>query len=140
VKQVDELPMRFKTVDAENGRSVKAWTIAWVVTCALAAFGTRILWDFATIPTIVGVLINLTVGFFWVLAIVKQVNAMDELQPEIFLDAAATTLGVGVVCGLSYELLEDIRLISFQPEIPHLVLLMCLTFMASRILGYRRYR
>jgi uncharacterized membrane protein len=132
--------MRFKTVDAENGRNVKAWTIAWVVTCALAAFGTRILWDFATIPTIVGVLINLTVGFFWVLAIVKQVNAMDELQPEIFLDAAATTLGVGVVCGLSYELLEDIRLISFQPEIPHLVLLMCLTFMASRILGYRRYR
>ncbi|MFT4631143.1 MAG: hypothetical protein ACI8PP_002710 [Candidatus Pseudothioglobus sp.] len=98
------------------------------------------MWDFATIPTIVSVLINLTAGFFWVPALVKQVSAMDELQRKIFLDAAATTLGVGVVCGLSYALLEDIRLINFEPQVPHLVFLMCLTFMAGIVLRPGRYR
>jgi hypothetical protein len=44
------------------------------------------------------------------------------------------------VCGLSYELLEDIRLISFEPEIAHLVILMGLTFMAVMIAGHRKYR
>jgi hypothetical protein len=87
---------------------VKAWTIPWVVTCALATFGPRVVWDLATIPTIARVLINLTAGVFRVLSIVKQVSAMDELQRKIYLDAVATTLGVGVVNGLSYALLEDI--------------------------------
>ena len=62
------------------------------------------------------------------------------MQQKIFLDSAALTLGVGLVCGLGYELLEDIRLISFQPEISHLGILMCLTFLAGNIAGHRKYR
>ena len=65
---------------------------------------------------------------------------MDELKRKIFIGAAATTLGVGVVCGLSYALLEDIRLFNFEPQVPHLVLLMCLTFMGGIVLRPGRYR
>jgi hypothetical protein len=32
------------------------------------------------------------------------------------------------VFGVSYEMLEDIKLITFEPEISHLHLLMCLTY------------
>jgi hypothetical protein len=45
-----------------------------------------------------------------------------------------------LVCGLSYELLEDIKLIPVEPEISHLVVLMCLTFLAGMIFGHRKYQ
>jgi hypothetical protein len=50
------------------------------------------------------------------------------------------TLGVGLVSSSSYELLEDIQLITFEPEISHVILLMGLTFFAGMILGDRKYR
>ena len=65
---------------------------------------------------------------------------LDELQRKIQLDAMALTLGVGMVVGVSYELLEDIKLITFEPEISHLILLMCLTYCIGIILGNRRYQ
>ncbi len=52
----------------------------------------------------------------------------------------ALTLGVGLVVGVSYELLEDIKLITFEPEISHLILLMCLTYCIGIIVGNRRYQ
>ena len=116
------------------------WTAAWLASFAVAAFGPRLIWDFATLPTILGVLINLGVGFGMIVVNKQNVRGWDELQQKIFLDAAAFTLGVGLVCGLSYELLEDIRLISFEPEIGHLIILMGLTFMAGMIAGHRKYR
>ena len=82
-------------------------TFAWVATMAVAAFGPRFLWDYATLPATLGVLVN---------------------------------LAVGLVCGLCYELLEDIRLIALEPEISHLVMLMSLTFLVSMIVGHRRYQ
>jgi hypothetical protein len=70
----------------------------------------------------------------------RHLRGLDELHRKIFVDTCALTLGVGLVSGLSYELLEDVRLISFQPEIPHLVILMCLTFLVGLIAGHRKYR
>jgi xanthosine utilization system XapX-like protein len=52
----------------------------------------------------------------------------------------ALTLGVGLVVGMSYELLEDIKLISFEPQIPHLIMLMGFTYIIGIILGNRRYQ
>jgi len=52
----------------------------------------------------------------------------------------AISLGVGLVCGLSYELLEDIKLITFEPEVSHLIMLMALTYMVGVIAGNRRYK
>jgi xanthosine utilization system XapX-like protein len=65
---------------------------------------------------------------------------LDELQRKIELDAMALTLGVGMVVGVSYELLEDIKLITFEPEISHLIILMGLTFGIGIIVGNRRYQ
>jgi len=109
----------------KNTARLGYWTLAWVVTMAAAAFGPKLVWDFATVPTIVAVLINLAVGFGMILANRRHLQGLDEMQRKIFLDAGALTLGVGLVCGLSYELLEDIKLISFEPQISHLVILMC---------------
>lgn len=125
---------------ARNTVRLAYWTGAWVLTMAVVAFGPKLLWNFDTLLTIVAVLINLTVGLGMILANKRHLQGMDEMHQKIFLDAGAITLGVGLVCGLGYELLDDIRLISFDPEISHLVILMSLTFLVSMIAGHRKYR
>lgn len=124
----------------KNTTRLKVWTAAWVLTTAIAAFGPKLAWGFATLPTIGAQLLNLGTGIGMIMATRRYVLGLDEMQQKIFLHAGALTLGVGLVCGLSYDLLEDVRLISFQPEISHLVILMCVTFLAGTIFGHRRYR
>jgi hypothetical protein len=124
----------------KNATRLKVWTAAWVLTSAIAAFGPKLAWDFATLPTIGAQLLNLGTGIGMIVATRRHVLGLDEMQQKIFLQAGALTLGVGLVCGLSYELLEDVRLISFEPQISHLVMLMCLTFLAGTVAGYWRYR
>ena len=123
-----------------NSIRLAYWTFAWVATMAVAAFGPKLIWDFATLPTIIAVLIHLSVGFGMVLANRSYLHGLDELHQKIFLDACALTLGFGLVCGLGYELLEDRKLIAFEPEISHLVILMTVTFMIGMIAGHRRYQ
>ena len=90
--------------------------------------------------SILGILANIAIGFGMILATKQHLQGLDEMQQKIFRDAAVQSLGVGLVCASSYELLEDIKLIAFQPEIPHIIILMCLTFMVGMIAGHRKYR
>ena len=126
--------------NARNTVVLRYWTLAWVVSTAVAAFGPKLAWDYHTALTIIVVLINLGIGFGMILANKRHLQGLDELHRKIFLDACALSLGVGLVCGLSYELLEDVKLITFEPEIPHLIILMCLTFLTGLIRGHRKYR
>ena len=128
------------TRNCKNIVRIRYWTIAWVVSSAVAVFGPKLIWDFNTLPTILGVLINLGVGFGMIVANKHHLQGLDELHRKIFLDAGALSLGVGLVCGLSYDMLEDVKLITFEPEISHLIILMCLTFLGGLIVGHRKYR
>lgn len=90
--------------------------------------------------TIFFVLCNLGVGFGMISATKRHLDGMDEMHQKIFRDAAVLSLGVGLVCALNYEILEDIKLITFKPEISHVIILMCLTFIAGMVNGHRKYR
>jgi len=116
------------------------WAVTWVLTTALAAFGPKMIWDFHTGLTILGVLFNLAVGFGMISATKRHLQGLDEMHQKIFRDAAVLSLGIGLVCAVSYELLEDIKLITFEPEISHVIILMTLTFVAGTIIGRRKYR
>lgn len=128
------------TTQQRNTLRLGLWTFAWVATMALTAFGPKLIWDYATIPTLIAVLVNLAMGAAMVLANNRHLQGLDEMHKDIFLNACAITLGVGMVCGFSYELLEDIRLITFEPEISHLAILMCITFMFGMLYGHWKYR
>lgn len=116
------------------------WTVAWVATMAAATFGPRFLWDSNTLLTIAGILINVGVGFGMVIANKRHLKGLDEMQQKIQLEAMALSLGVGLVIGLSYSLLDTTNLIASNAEISHLVILMALTYLAGVINGHRRYR
>jgi hypothetical protein len=124
----------------KNTRSLKKWSAAWVVSMAITVFAPKFIWDFNTLLTIIGVVINLAVGFGMLLANRVYLRGLDEMQQKIMFDAMGLCLGVGLVVGLSYELLEDIKLITFQPEIGHLVIIMCLTYLGGIIAGQRKYK
>ena len=125
---------------ASNTIHLMYWTAAWVVSMALSAFGPKLLWDYATVPTALAVLTNLAIGLGMILANRRYLRGLDEMQQRIYLEAGALTLGVGLVAGLSYEMLESVRLVSFEPKISHLVVIMSLTFLAGMIGGHRRYQ
>jgi len=116
------------------------WNAAWVLSMVLAAFGPKLIWDFNTPLSVLGVLLNLGVGFKMISCNKAYLKGLDELQQKIQFEAMALSLGVGLVVGLSYELLEDIKLITFEPEIPHLIILMAITFMIGLIMGGKRYQ
>ncbi len=130
----------WKARNTKNTLNLFYWTGGWLLTTALASFGSKLLWNYDTLFSIVAIVLNLAAGFGMIYANKRVLNGLDELMKKIQLEAMAVSIGVGLVVGLSYEQLEDIKLIAFEPEISHLVILMALTYVAAVILGIRRYR
>ena len=126
--------------DRVSEAKVAYWGLAWLLATAGATFGPELLWGYGTLITSIGIAIQLALGFGMIWAFKGVLLAMDELQRLIQLEAISLALGVGVVVGVSYELLEDIKLITFQPEISHLIILITLTYSFGLFLGNRRYR
>ena len=116
------------------------WGLAWVLATAGAAFGPELLWGYGTLMTSIAVATQLALGFGMIWAFKGVLLAMDDLQRLIQLEAISLALGVGVVVGVSYELLEDVKLITFEPEISHLIILIGLTYLFGLFLGNRHYR
>ena len=119
---------------------VAYWGPAWLLATAGATFGPELLWGYGTLITSIGIAIQLALGFGMICAFKGVLLAMDELQRLIQLEALSLAFGVGVVVGLSYELLEDVKLITFEPEISHLIMLMSLTYVFGLFLGNKRYQ
>lgn len=123
----------------QNTIQLALWTLCWVLATALVAFGPKFIWDYQSTFTIVAITLHIGLGIKMVLVARKQIFALDELMQKIQLNAMALSLGVGLIVGTSYEMLEDIRLISFEPEISHLIIIMTFAYMAGLLLGRRKY-
>ena len=126
--------------DRVSEAKVAYWGLAWLLATAGATFGPELLWGYGTLITSIGIAIQLALGFGMIWTFKGFLLAMDELQRLIQLEAISLALGVAVVVGVSYGLLEDVKLITFEPEISHLIMLMSLTYVFGLFLGNRRYR
>ncbi len=131
---------QYKDRNYQNTRSLRNWTMAWTLSMAIAAFAPKYLWDFNMIISMVAIIISLVFGVGMLLSNRRYLRGLDEMQQRIMFDAMGLSLGVGLVLGLTYDLLEDIKLISFQPEIAHLVIIMCLTYLGGIIAGHRKFQ
>ena len=129
----------FKSAALRNTRRLAWWTLAWVLSMALASFGPKFLWAEHKLITIAAIVLNLALGVMMILANRNLIRGLDELQRKIHLDAMAITLGVTLVAGLSYSLLDVTNIIPWDAEISFLVILMSLTYLLSLIISQRRY-
>ena len=116
------------------------WTIAWVASLALAAFGPGAIWNNQVGPTLLAIGLNVAVGIGMLYANKRQLDGLDELQRTTQLQAMALALGVGLVGGLAWTLFDRHGLVAFDVEIAHLVILMAVVYMAASIGGTLRYR
>lgn len=126
-----------------NKKSVRAlaiWTLAWVLSTALAAFGPEFMWEDQPVLSGGAIGLNFLVGIGMIFANIHHITSLDEMLQKIQLQAMGITLGATLVAGISYSLMDTTNLIAADAEISFLVILMGLTYMAAVVIGYRRYK
>jgi len=122
-----------------NTIQLAIWTFTWVLSVAFLAFGPKFIWDFNVNISILAIVLNLGLGFKMIMVNKTHLLGLDEMQQRIQLNAMGISLGIGLIVGCAYEILEDIKLISFEPEISHLIIVMSLAYIVAIVLGNRKY-
>ena len=117
-----------------------AWTAAWVGSVALAAFGPEVLWNNQVAPTLLAIAFNVLIGVGMLFANKRNLQAQDELQRTMQLQAMAWSLGAGLVGGIAWTLFDRHDLVGFEAEIAHLVAFMGVVYMVGSVAGFLRYR
>ena len=130
----------WKTQTKKNTINLALWTMAWTLSMALATFGPKFIWESENTLTVIGVILNALLGVGMIFANIRLLNGLDDLQKKIQLEGMAIALGVGIVGGLSYSLLDTTNLISQDAEISFLVILIGLTYLFSVLIGQIRYK
>jgi hypothetical protein len=116
------------------------WNGAWLLATALMKFGPRFFWNQALVFTLPAIGLDVAVGIGLILATKKYILELDELQQKVYLNALGITVGVALIAGVPYSVMDLYQVISFHAEIWHLLLLMGLTFSVSFLYGSWRYR
>jgi len=119
-------------------KNLAAWTMAWVLSMAFATFGPIALWDSIGL-SILAIIINLLIGIGMIRANVSLFATYDELQKEIHLKATGITLGLSLVLGISYSLLDTSNVMAGDAEIGVLVGLMGIIYLGSTWYINRQY-
>ncbi len=116
------------------------WTLAWLVTLALARFGPVHLWDQQRIVSWIALAANLAVGIRWMVAHARFLRGVDELQRKIMVDALAVALGVGLVGGFASAAANEAELVAFDATIAFFYPLMGIVYVVAVVVGTLRYR
>ena len=124
----------------KNTKELRLWTLAWTLSMAIATFGPQFLWNEKSVGTLLAIIVNLILGIQMILANRKFINSGDELQKKIHLESLGLTLGLAVIVGLSYSLLDQKNLISGDAEISVLVLFIGITYLVTMTINNKKYK
>jgi hypothetical protein len=117
------------------------WNGAWGAATVLMALGPKFLWNKALVFTLLAVGLDVAVGVGMILANKNYLAELDELQRKVQLNAMGITLGVGLIAGVPFSVMDSYyHVIPFHADIAYLLILMSLTFAVSNLYGTRRYR
>ncbi|HET8804005.1 MAG TPA: hypothetical protein VFM72_05450, partial [Aequorivita sp.] len=130
----------FEVTSKKNTLHLAYWTGSWVLTVAIASFGPKLIWDNDITISLLFIVINIIIGVGMILMNRKFMNGLDEMQRKVCLDAMAIAIGVGLVGGISYSMLDQVNVIAFPAEIAHLLILMGITYIIAIVVGNYRYK
>ena len=133
-------PNKWAATNKKNTLRLAYWTLAWVASQALAVFGPEFIWQSNKSLTSLAILLNVAIGVGMILALIRHLKGLDEMQQKIQLNAMGISLGVGLVLGMAYSSLDTTNVIPFDAEISHLVILMSLTYVFGIYAGSRKYQ
>jgi hypothetical protein len=130
----------WQTQKIKNIKRLAFWTFSWVLSLALVTFGPKLIWEGNQVLTYLAFFLNLGFGIGMIIANRNHINGLDELDKKITFDAMAIALGVGVIGGLSFSVMDITQMIGFDAEISFLVVLISITYMIAIIVGKQRYK
>lgn len=116
------------------------WTVLWVLTVALPAFGPVLFWGENNLINLLVILLNVGVGIGMIMANIQHLKMQDEMMQKVQLEAMSISLGVAVVGGIAFSMLDVTNVIPFDAEIGGLVALIGLTYLISIFVNIRRYK
>src|SRR5580765_4498843 len=97
------------------------WTGGWVAATALMAFGPKFLWNKALVFTLLAVGLDVAVGVGMILANKKYLAELDELQRKVQLNAMGITLGVALIAGVPFAVMDTYQMIPVHADIASLL-------------------
>jgi hypothetical protein len=124
----------------KNLKYLALWTFGWVSSMALVTFGPQFIWEGNQVITYLAFFLNLGLGIGMIIANRNHINGLDELDKKITFDAMAIALGVGVIGGLSFSIMDITNMIGFDAEISFLVILISITYLIAIVAGKLRYK
>ncbi|QPP09151.1 hypothetical protein G4Z16_25130 [Streptomyces bathyalis] len=118
------------------------WVFAWLATLATARFGPGFARDSQQQPAAswAAVVANLLVGTAWIVAFMRFLRALDDLQRKIMQDALAATLGVGWVVGFAYFVADAAGLVTRDLDVALFPAFLGVVYMVAFAVGRIRYR
>jgi len=129
-----------KTERNKRVKKLAIWTWTWVATIAIATFGPEFIWDHHPFLTPFAIMVNLATGILMILANRDLFNHFDELEKKIHLESMAISLGLAVVVGLTFTVLDQQDIIPFDTDIGFLVMFIGITYLVSVFINTRRYK
>lgn len=121
-------------------KQLAIWTALWTISIAVVTFGSKFIWDYNTIATLIAIFVSTIFGIGMIRSNIKYLMALDELQRKIQMDAMGIALGIALVGGISYSLLDTNNVIAQDAEISYLIILIGLSYMAAVLIGNARYK
>ena len=123
-----------------NSIRVVWWNGVWAAATLLMAFGPKFIWHKTLVLTLLAVSLDVTLGVGMVLATKRYVMGLDELQQKVYLNALGIAMGVGVIVGAPFSVMDAYHIIPFHANVGSMVILMGLTFFVSFLYGVLRYQ
>jgi len=121
-------------------RDLAMWTGIWTISVAIVTFGSKFIWDYSTIATIIAIIVSTISGIGMIRSNIRYLMALDELQRKIQMDAMGIALGVALVGGISYSMLDTTNIIAQDAEISFLIILIGLSYFGAVVIGNARYK
>ncbi len=129
-----------KELSKHNTFRLMIWTVLWTLSVALVTFGARYLWDYQPVYSVISILLNILLGIGMIRANIKYLQGVDEMVQKIYMDAMGIALGVALVGGMAYSMLDTTNVISSDAEISILIVFMAVAYMVTVVAGYLRYK
>lgn len=139
MKESADLTNAYAKRNNKNNISYIFWTLAWVGTMIVADKAVLYGWYSSDWVSILAIAFNALLGLGVILAFMRMLRGMDDLQRNIQLNALAFAVGAGFVGGFTLLLLATTRLIS-EAEISDILVLMSVAYMGMVVYGQVKYR
>ena len=92
--------------DSDDPYTARMLAGAWLAATALMKFGPKFLWNQVLAFTLLAIGLDVVVGVGMILANKKYVAELDELQQKVYLNALGMTVGVALIAGVPYAVMD----------------------------------